>query len=230
MNKSVVLTVVLTMLILTASVLSVAFADVSVGVKKGDWIKYQVRETGNPTPDFNVTWARMDVTAVQSEKITVDVQTGYANGTIYPEPQIHLNLATGAVGDGFFMPKEFNIGDQFYSEYQGNITITSILQQEVGGAMRTVVSASTNQTTFYWDRQTGILVGATTSFPNFTLFTKTSATNIWQPQIIGLDLTMFYLLIVVVVIFFVAITAILVWRLKVQNLHFKNVKDAVLTK
>jgi hypothetical protein len=214
MNKSVVLATALTMLIMTASLLAVAFGGISVGVKKGDWIEYSVTEIGNPTPDFNITWARLDVTAVQGEKITISVQTGYANGTVYPEPQIPLNLATGAVGDGFFIPTNFNVGDQFYSEYQGNITITSVGQQEVGGAVRTVLSATSNQTTYYWDRQTGILVGATTSFPSFTLFTKTSGTNLWQQQILGLDSSVFYLLITTIVVALVVVTAILIWRKK----------------
>lgn len=218
MNKSVVIATVLIIVIADVSLIAVAFAGISVGVKKGDWIKYQVRETGNPTPDFNITWARIDVTAVQGEKITIDVQTEYANGTIYLEPQIRLNLATGAVGDGFFIPANFNIGDQFYSEYQGNITITNVLQQEVGGTVRTVVSATTNQTTYYWDKQTGILVGATTSFPSFTLFTKTSGTNLWQPKILCLDSAVIYALIIAMVLALVA-AVILVRYLKV---HLKD--------
>ncbi len=200
------------MFIVTISLFAIAFADISVGAKKGDWITYKVTETGNPTPDYEITWARIDVTAVQGEKITINVQTGYANGTIYPEPQIPLNLATGAIGDGFFVPINLNVGDKFFSEYQGNITITSILQREVGGALRTVISATSNQTTYYWDRQTGILVGATTSFPTFTLFTQTSGTNLWQPQILGLDSTLFYEIIVVIIVSLAAVLAILIWQ------------------
>jgi hypothetical protein len=85
--------------------------------------------------------------------------------------------------------------------------------------MRTVVSATSNQTTYYWDRQTGILVSATTSFPSFTLFTKTSGTNIWQPQILGLDSTVFYALIVAVIVALVAIVAIFVWH---KKMHVKS--------
>ena len=215
MRKLVLLAVAITMLILSASLFSEAVADISVGVKKGDWIKYQVKETGNVTSDYNITWARIDVTAVQGSKINIDVQTGYANGTLYPE-KVPLNLATGAIGDGFFVPTNLNLGDQFYSEYQGNMTIISIWQLEVGGALRTVISATSNQTTYYWDRQTGILVGATTSFPSFTLFTMTSGTNLWQPQIIGLESTVFYIFLIAIVIVLVAIFVISVWYRKMR--------------
>lgn len=211
MRKLVLLAIAITMLIITFSLFSEALADISVGVKKGNWIKYQVIETGNVSADYNITWARIEVTSVQGAKINIDVQTGYANGTLYPE-KVPLNLATGAIGDGFFVPTNLNLGDQFYSEYQGNISITSIWKLEVGGALRTVISATSNQTTYYWDRQTGILVGATTSFPAFTLFTQTSGTNLWQPQILGLDSTLFYEIIVVIIVSLIAVLAILIWR------------------
>jgi hypothetical protein len=211
MRKLVLLAVAITMLLLSTSLFSEAFADISVGVKKGDWIKYQVRETGDVTADYNITWARIDVTSVQEAKINIDVQTGYANGTLYPE-KVPLNLATGAIGDGFFVSTNLNLGDQFYSEYQGNMTITSIWQMEVGGASRTVISSTSNQTSYYWDRQTGILVGATTSFPSFTLFTMTSGTNLWQSQILGLESTAFYEVIIIIILFLVAVFVVLIWR------------------
>jgi len=216
MNKSVLLAVALIILIVPALLFSEAFADISIGVKKSDWIQYQVTETGNPTADYNITWARIDVTAVQGSKINIDVQTGFANGTLYPE-KVSLNLATGAIGDGFFVPVNLNLGDHFYSEYQGNITITSIWQLEVGSALRTVISATSNQTTYYWDKQTGMLVGATTSFPNFTLFTKTSGTNLWQPQILGVDSATFYEIIATIVVALVAVCAILIWHKRKIN-------------
>ena len=213
MRQPALFSIILTILVIT-TLSGVVSADISIGAKKGDWIQYQVTEIGPPTPDYNITWARMDITAVQDERIIVDVKTGYANGTLYPEPNIALNLATGAIGDGFFIPANLNLGDQFCSKYQGNITITSVWQLNVAGATRTVVSATSNQTTYYWDKQTGILVAATTAFPNFTLFTKTSETNIWQPQILGLDSITFYVAITAVLIAVAIVVLLLVWRKK----------------
>ena len=188
-----------------------------VRVKEGDWIKYQVTETGNPTSDYNITWARMDITSVQDERINIDVVTAYANGTIYPENGIALNLATGAIGDGFFIPTNLNPGDKYSSEYEGNITIMGIEQLEAGGAERTVLSGVADQTTYYWDKQTGVMVAATSNFNGFSLFTKTSGTNLWQSQILGLDSTIFYALIIAIVIILVAAAAISTWRLKLYQ-------------
>lgn len=222
MHKSRWLAITLIALIVTVSFTAVAFADPIVGVKKGDWIKYQVTATGNPPPDENITWARMDITGVQGETIDINVQTGYANGTIYPENGITLNLATGAIGDGFFVPTNLTPGDKYHTEYEGTINITSVGQIKAGGAERTVLSGVSNQTTYYWDKQAGIMVAATSNFPGYSIITKTSGTNIWQPQILGLDSTVFYALTTAIAVVIVAIIAMLVWRTKV---HMKRLRQ-----
>jgi hypothetical protein len=117
---------------------------------------------------------------------------------------VPLNVATGAIGDGFFMPTDLNPGDVYHSEYEGNITITAIQQIETGGAQRTVLCGVTSQTTYYWDKQTGIMVAATSKLQGCTMYTKASITNIWQPQIMGMDQSVFYVLIIVFVSFLVA--------------------------
>ncbi|MGA3290034.1 MAG: hypothetical protein ABSD42_07350 [Candidatus Bathyarchaeia archaeon] len=222
MHKSRWLAITLIVLIIAVSFIAVAFAGSPVGVKKGDWIKYQVTVTGTPPPEENITWARMNITGVQGETININVQTGYANGTIYPENGITLNLATGAIGDGFFIPTNLTPGDHYPTEYEGIINITSVGQIEVAGAERTVLTGVSNETTYYWDKQAGIMVAATSNFAGYSIITKTSGTNIWQPQILGLDLVVFYGLVVVitaVVVAVVAIAAILVWR---KKMHLKS--------
>ena len=141
MYKSVMFSIVLIMLI-GPMLFAMASADLAVNVKGGDWIKYQVTETGTPTPEFNITWARMDINSVQGEFISVNVLTAYANGTVYPENGITLNFATGAIGDGFFIPTNLNPGDKYNSGYEGNITITGVEQIMAGGAKRTVLQGS----------------------------------------------------------------------------------------
>jgi hypothetical protein len=221
MHKSAVLAFALTVLIVTA-LFAVASADVSVGVKKGDWIEYQVTVKGNPPPRYNVTWASINVTSVQSENIGLYILTRFTNGSLLVE-NVTVNLVTRP-GDSFVIPSNLNPGEAFYNQFLGgNVTITDVVQRTVLGAERTLVQGSTNVTTYYWDRQTGILVQANTVEPvgyntgfgiskGFTVFTKTIGTNIWQPQILGLDLNVFYALIVVVVVALVAIVAIFVWR------------------
>ncbi len=184
-------------------------AEISVGVKKGDWIEYQVALTGSPPADHDVTWARMEVTNVQGKAINLNVTTEFKNGTLLYE-NITLNLETGQLGDDFIIPANLNSGDTFFDENVGNITISGVEERTYAGATRTVVYAATSETTYYWDQATGILVEGNSQFPDYTMNTIVDKTNMWQPQLFGLDPTVFYglvigaaVLVVVVLAFFV---------------------------
>ena len=219
-QKSAIIAIASTLLIVIA-LLAVVSADFSVGVKKGDWIEYQVTVTGTPVARYQITWASINVTGVQGQNINLYIQSRFTNQSLLIE-NITVNLETSP-GDSFVIPSNLNVGDEFYNPSVGNITISGEEQQTILGAERTVVSAVTKYTTYYWDRQTGILVQATTNAPagldtgfgisqGFTVHTKTIGTNIWQPQILGLNLSLFYALIVTVVVVLAAIAAISVWR------------------
>ena len=179
--------------------IAVAESEVSVGVKQGDWIQYNVIVTGNPPADHNIKSVTMNVTDVQGTAITIDIQTLFNNGTNYPD-RITLNLATGVLGDDFFIPKNLNIGDQFYDAYQGNITISSQQTQDIAGARRTVILGSSRYTNYTWDKETGTLVAGLSIEPDYRMTTSTVGTNIWPQDIIvlspkdiiGLSPTVFY--------------------------------------
>lgn len=217
MSKFAIIAISLIIILIAPALSAATSPDYTVHVKKGDWIKYNVKETGTPPPEFNITWGRIDIKSVQGENIHTDVLTGYANGTIYPENGITLNVATGAIGDGFFIPTNLQPGDKYNSGYEGNITITGFEKIEAGGAQRTVITGDANQTTYYWDKQTGIMVAATSNLTGCTMYTTTGATNLWLPQILGLDSTAFYTLIVAIMIALVALAAILSWQLRLRR-------------
>jgi hypothetical protein len=139
----------------------------------------------------------------------LDIQTTFNNGTPYPE-HIILNLATGILGDDFFIPKNLNVGDSFFDSYQGNIKITSQQTQDIAGARRTVVLGSSNYTSYTWDQETGTLVAARSveTEPVYTMTTSTVATNIWSQDIIGLSPTIFYATMATIVVVAAALVAI----------------------
>jgi len=185
-------------LLVVSPLLGAAFAQSSVvGVKEGDWIRYSVKETGTPISEYNITWATMNITAVNGEVITVNVLTQYGNGTLLSEPGINLNVATGAIGDGFFVPTNLKPGDRYSTEYEGIINITSVQQTQAGGTQRSVLVGITSQSVYNWDKETGIMVAATSKLPGCVMHTTTSTTNLWQPasKILGLNQTAFYALV-----------------------------------
>jgi len=163
-------------------------ASLTVGVKQGDWIEYNVnvQHTENADsgalvpPDHDITWARMEITQVQGTQITLNIITKYSNGTTTPAT-VTLNLETGELGDDFIIPANLKVGDSFFDKHQGNISITSLTQSTVAGAQRNVISASTNETSYSWDQATGILLNAKTNLAEYTMTTTTNKTNLWAP-------------------------------------------------
>jgi hypothetical protein len=186
----------------------VTAAHTGVAVHSGDWIEYNVTTTGNPTPIHNITWARLDVKAVEGSAIYTDIQTRLGNGSLWLEPNTNFNVATGVVGEGAIIPTDLAVGDVYFSEYEGNITVTGTQTREVAGAQRVVLTGEAANTSFMWDKQTGIMAKATTVLEDCTVYSEVAATNLWQPQILGLEVNVFYAVIAVVGAAFVAIVLV----------------------
>ena len=187
-------------------------ANVTVGVKKGDWIEYQVSVSGIAPEGHDAKWARMEVSNVQGSALTLNVTTQFTNGS-YLYENITLNLQTGELGDDFFIPSNMNLGQNFTDIHSGNITISKSEEKIYAGTSRPVLYGATAFTTFYWDKQTGILVEANSNYKdiNFTMTTIAYKTNIWQPQnsIQGIS---YFLIIVILLLVITALIAI--WRRK----------------
>ena len=212
MDRKLALTIAL-LIVLTASAPVTISAEISVGVKQGDWIEYQVTFTGTPAPGHDVTWGRMEVVGVQGKAINLAIATKFSNGTLLNET-ITLNLETGQLGDDFIIPANLNSGGTFFDKWQGNMTISGVEERTYAGAKRTIVSGTAQNTTYYWDKATGILVEGNSSYTEYTMHTKVDKTNMWQAQMFGLDSTVFYALVIGVAVIIVAVIAFFVVRRK----------------
>jgi len=215
-RKSLSLAVSVLLFLSTAS--AAVSAALHIGVKKGDWIEYQVSVTGPTSGDHMVKWARMEVANAVGNIIDLNVTTQFSNGT-YLYENITLNLDLGQLGDDFLIPANLNVGEVFFDAREGNMTISGVEQKSYAGTERTVISGNTAQTVFKWDKQTGILVEAYSSYPdlNFTMSTLADKTNIWhQSQVLGLVPTIFYALIITIVVI-VALSAVLIWQRKSKS-------------
>ena len=190
---------------------TVVSAEIAVGVKQGHWIEYKVSATGDVPEGHDVTWSKIEVTNVEGTNISVKITSRYSD-TLEHNENYTLNLATGQIGDSFIIPANLNVGDVFNST-EGNITITEIKDRSYAGANRNVVYANTTTTQFYWDRSTGVLVEADSSYPNFDIISKVERTNLWQAQIFGIDSFVFSVPIIAVVI---AVLAFFMFR-KIKN-------------
>jgi hypothetical protein len=209
MDRKLALTIAL-LIVLVASAPIVVSAEISVGVKQGDWIEYQVTFTGTPPEGHAVTWARMDIVTVQGRNISLAIASKLSNGTWVNET-VQLNLEAGQLGDDFIIPANLNSGDTFFDK-RGNITISGVEERTYAGAKRTIVSETAQQTTYYWDKATGVLVEGNSSYTDFAMYTKVDKTNMWQPEAVGPDSTVFYALAIGATVTIVAVIAVLFLR------------------
>ena len=203
------------MVILGLSLVSGAIEQIVV-VRAGNWIEYNSAVTGVAPAESNITDSRLEVLSVEETAIQVNVTTRYANGTISAR-QLILDEFAGALGDVLVVPANLNVGDQFYDRVQGNFTITRENQRTIAGVQRTVLSAQKGETTYSWDKLTGVMVEADSVFKNFRLDTKMASTNIWQLKTADLYLPVLCGIIVVILVVVLVFVALLVLARKTKQ-------------
>jgi hypothetical protein len=201
------------LILLVVSAPIVVSAEISVGVKQGDWIEYQVTYSGTPPEGHAVKWARMDIGNVRGRAISLAIAAKMTDET-WSNETFTLNFDAGQLGDNFIIPANLKSGDTFSDIQQGNITISGTEDRAYAGVKRVVVSGTTLQTTYYWDRATGVLVEGNSSYTGFAMYTKVDKTNMWQAQTLGLDSNVLYVLAVGATVVIVAAIAFFVIRRK----------------
>ena len=75
--------------------------------------------------------------------------------------------------------------------------------------MRTVINATTSERIKDWDKVTGVFVKSIDKLPGYTINATEIRTNMWNPQILGFDQTIFYVLVVVVIAIITVVIAIM---------------------
>ncbi len=194
-------------LILLVGFACLASADLAVGVKKGDWIEYNVTYTGSPTQGHDVTWARMEILDVEGTDISISITSMFQdNSTAITNST--LNLQTGHLIDDFIIPANLDVGSTFLDENYGNMTISSKQTADYAGAPRTVVSASAANNTYVWDQATGVSVEGTSQTEEYNIHTTASATNMWEAAPQGLPWTSLLLAAAAILIAVIAVIAL----------------------
>ena len=115
-----------------------------------------------------------------------------------------------------------DIGDACFDQNVGNITISDVEERTYAGATRTVVHATTSETTYYWDKATGILVEGESKFSDYTISTIADETNMWQSKLLGPDPTFFYAFVGATVVIVVAL-AFVIEEKKVSSESWRQV-------
>jgi parallel beta-helix repeat protein len=165
-----------------------------IGVKSGDWVKYQIEGSASD----GVAWIVIEVENVDAPKSTVAfcVTLHYYNGTERSDT-FYLNLATGRYepeGHYFasypFIFANLEVGEAPYESWP-NYTIQNEMIKTYCGAKRQVlyfhideVSDSTDPShvivNAYWDKVTGVLLEFELTQDGQTLKMTAIETNLWS--------------------------------------------------
>ena len=190
---------------------TLSYDQPSVGVKKGDWIEYNISitGTGTPPPTHDVRWMKIEIMQVQGAAFPVNLTARYANGTI-GSAVWKFNFTEGNVGGWLIIPSNLGPGDTFYdssihNRKPVNVTIQRQEQKIVLGASRTVTCGNDSLRHKEWDKATGVFVGSSETLKNvtnkagwyiedLTVNIQVIATNMWSSQMLP-DQSVFYTLV-----------------------------------
>jgi len=191
LSKRIILATLFTLLLV--SILGLAFyakpvgASGTVGVKTGDWIKYDYTVTGEPPDVIFTERMKVEFLNVEGTNATMLITMRMSDGT-EQNKTITEDIMTGRgtldTIIGIVVPTNSTTGDSIYISGYGNITIESEQTRTYVGASRIVLSASFfvqgASLTYYWDKQTGIMVESDLGFMSMTATAKAYQTNMWQ--------------------------------------------------
>lgn len=170
----------------------------------GDWIKYEVTITPTIQGEINPTWMKFEFTSIKGTNATLEATMHLSDGTKKIETMT-ADTVTGS-DTGLFIPSNSKTGDSIYISNQGNIKIENETKLNYTGVERTVVHASSSNSTHdfscYWDKQTGIMLEQYNTIEDITTIYSVEDTNMWQTQLSehSFDLTVLTAILVVVAV------------------------------
>jgi len=195
--------------VLTAGVLG---EDYSVRIKAGDWVKYGVTSTGNPpdTYSFNLTWMKIEFANVTETSVTYLGTLHLQNGT---ETNGTATIDLTSTNSAPLIPANSKVGDTIYSGASSTV-IAGETTRSYAGASRVVLNALVSEyggnTTYYFDKQTGVALEVYAVYSDYTLNLVVTETNLWSGRLLGLDWWAWAAIIVVVAV--VVVAAALMFR------------------
>lgn len=211
--KTAALTIVLVFVLSAAPTYGTTSTSPSAGVKAGDWIEYSINTTGTAPAAQNITWAKIEILSVQGPVIQANFTVRYPNGTLSTSPR-DFNFTAGQTQAWIIIPANLSPGQSFYDSSSGNVTIQGQLQKTVAGATRTVTYTNSTIRNKQWDKATGMFVQTQDNEGNYTVYGYAIATNIWSPQILGLNQTVFYAIVIIIIVVVVAFALAAVYAKK----------------
>jgi len=156
-------------------------APPEVGVKAGDWIRYNYTVTGAPPGTTLPQWMKVEFLSVEGTTATVRVTMHMSDGS---EQNQTMAFDAVAGGEGIVIPVNLTTGDSIYISGYGEVTIEGETVRTYAGAKRTAIYTSFTlyeiYCTFYWDKETGVLVELSQISGGMNVTIRATETNMWE--------------------------------------------------
>jgi len=192
-------------------------SEVSVAVREGDWVEYNVTTTANPPEEHNVTWARLEILHVNGSEIRINSTSQARNGTV-SSLIMTLNVEKGQIGAWWIIPANLDPGAIFYDAFLDvNVTIFGEQQLEYAGAIRDITNTTVPGRVKRWDKATGVFVLSADELPDYSINVSAYRPNMWNPQIRGLDSAIYYVTAFVATLAAVVIVVLIFMRRRKKN-------------
>ena len=163
----------------------VAVQPGGVGIKAGDWMKYNYTFTGWPAGQLYPEWLKLEFLSINGTVANVRVTVHISDGT---EQSNSGPIDIGAGSDvpglaGIVISANQTTGDSVYIVGYGNLAIEGEASGTYAGANRTVLyagfSQNETQATYYWDKLTGVMVELSSTTPGISGTAAATETNMW---------------------------------------------------
>jgi hypothetical protein len=181
-------------------VVSPCFGAYSVGVKTGDWVKYEGSASGFEPDEFldlsQMEWMRGEVLDVSGTTVTVQMTAHYTNGSESVQKLVGDVAAASGNLTFMLMPAGLEKGDAFpiamFDLGQVSLFINDTVSRTYLGASRSmnVLSLSVSEDFVslevgaYWDQATGVLMELSMQVSamgqNMQLSIEAIETNVWS--------------------------------------------------
>lgn len=210
--------VVLGTLIVVPKVQKAGADEVQIGIKAGDWIRYDY--AFDPLPDTPLAltqWVKIECLSVEESEATVRFTRHMSSG--FEDNGTFTWRSTGGLfqGHNFLIPANSQVGDTIYMYEYGDATIADETSRTYLGVDRTALHTSHMQlngiyVSYYWDKATGVMleeysVGTGAGGNEQTATIRVAGTNLWQALFLGLPIDPMLLYVSVAVIIIVALGA-----------------------
>lgn len=189
-------------LILLCATPVIGFDEFCVGVKKGDWIEYSINIRGPALDGLrNLTWYKAEILEVGDSLIVANKTALTVNGTLLSSIWT-FNFTEGQVQGWVIIPANLGVGESFFDNTKNtSIIVEGEEYKTILGATRAITYASDPGKVYKeWDKSTGVYVHAIEFTTSYTVITKVVATNMWSPEILGIEQALFFGIVGVIVI------------------------------